>query len=92
MEERIDAHYLLRYALAVPSDRERCFKFNEIQGACMKSHDAKDHRASDQVAGQAKKPWVTPLLEIIALKSAENGRTGPKFDNRGGGQASGIRS
>jgi hypothetical protein len=39
----------------------------------MKSYDAKDHGASDQVAGQAKKPWVTPSLEIIALKSAESG-------------------
>ena len=39
----------------------------------MKSYDAKDHGASDQVAGQAKKPWITPSLEIIALKSAEGG-------------------
>jgi hypothetical protein len=39
----------------------------------MMSYDANDHGASDQIAGQAKKPWVTPSLEIIALKSAEGG-------------------
>ena len=39
----------------------------------MMSYDANDHGASDQIAGQAKKPWVTPSLEIIALKSAESG-------------------
>ena len=39
----------------------------------MKSYDVKDHGASDQIAGQAKKPWVTPSLQIIALKSAEGG-------------------
>jgi hypothetical protein len=49
------------------------FQIYGIQGAFMKSYDAKDHGASDQVAGQAKKPWVTPSLEIIALKSAESG-------------------
>ncbi len=41
----------------------------------MKSYDVKDHGASDQIAGQAKKPWVTPSLQIIALKSAEAGTT-----------------
>ena len=39
----------------------------------MKSHDVKDHGASDQVAGQAKKPWVTPSLQVIPLKNAEGG-------------------
>ena len=49
----------------------------------MKSYDAKDHGASDQVAGQAKKPWVTPSLEIIALKSAEAGSHFSKVDGPG---------
>jgi hypothetical protein len=48
----------------------------------MKSYDAKDHGASDQV-GQAKKPWVTPSLEIIALKSAEGGTHPSKVDGGG---------
>jgi hypothetical protein len=50
----------------------------------MKSYDAKDHGASDQVAGQGKKPWVTPSLEIIALKSAEGGTTPSRHDGNGG--------
>jgi len=49
----------------------------------MKSYDVKDHGASDQVAGQAKKPWVTPSLEIIALKSAEGGTHASKVDGAG---------
>ena len=48
----------------------------------MKSYDVQDHGASDQVAGQAKKPWVTPSLQIIALKSAESG-THPSTRRRG---------
>jgi hypothetical protein len=39
----------------------------------MKSHDVKDHGASDHITGQAKRPWVTPSLQIIALKNAEGG-------------------
>jgi len=35
----------------------------------MKSHDVHDHGAS----GQAKKPWVSPSLQVIALQSAEGG-------------------
>jgi hypothetical protein len=50
----------------------------------MKSYDAKDHGASDQVAGQAKKPWITPSLEIIALKSAEGGTHPSRHDGGGG--------
>ena len=48
----------------------------------MKSYDVKDHGASDQVAGQAKKPWVTPSVQIIALESAEHGGN-LKFDGTG---------
>lgn len=50
----------------------------------MMSYDANDHGASDQVAGQAKKPWVTPSLEIIALRSAEGGTHPAKLDGAGG--------
>jgi len=50
----------------------------------MKSYDAKDHGASDQIAGQAKKPWVTPSLEIIALQSAEGGIKPSHADGAGG--------
>jgi hypothetical protein len=50
----------------------------------MKSYDANDHGASDQVAGQAKRPWVTPSLEIIALQSAEGGTHPSKVDGAGG--------
>ncbi len=39
----------------------------------MKSHDVNDHGASDQNR-QAKKPWVTPSLQVIALQSAQSGR------------------
>jgi hypothetical protein len=49
----------------------------------MKSYDVNDHGASDRVAGQAKKPWVTPSLQIIALKSAEGGSRYSKVDGSG---------
>ena len=49
----------------------------------MKSYDVNDHGASDRVAGQAKKPWVTPSLQIIALKSAEGGTHFSKVDGSG---------
>jgi hypothetical protein len=49
----------------------------------MKSYDVQDHGVSDQVAGQAKKPWVTPSLQIIALESAEHGGTPAKVDGTG---------
>ena len=39
----------------------------------MNSDNLKDHGATDRLSGQAKKPWVTPSLQVIALKSAENG-------------------
>ena len=49
----------------------------------MMSYDANDHGVSDQIAGQAKKPWVTPSLEIIALKSAEGGTHPSHADGAG---------
>jgi hypothetical protein len=39
----------------------------------MNSDTIKDHGATDRLNGQARKPWVTPSLQIIALKSAEDG-------------------
>jgi hypothetical protein len=50
----------------------------------MKSHDVKDHGTADHIAGQAKKPWVTPSLQVIALKSAEGGTQPSKADGAGG--------
>ena len=41
----------------------------------MNSDTIKDHGATDRFDGQARKPWVTQSLQIIALKSAENGFT-----------------
>jgi hypothetical protein len=50
----------------------------------MKSYDVNDHGRSDHPTGQAKRPWVTPSLEIIALKSAEGGTHPSKVDGSGG--------
>jgi hypothetical protein len=49
----------------------------------MKSYEVKDHGVSDQVPGQAKKPWVAPSLQIIALESAEAGNPGRILDGHG---------
>jgi hypothetical protein len=50
----------------------------------MKSYDVQNHGVSDQVAGQAKKPWVTPSLQIIPLESAESGYRKSTIDGGGG--------
>jgi hypothetical protein len=50
----------------------------------MNSYDVQDHGATGQVNGQAKRPWVTPSLQIIALKSAESGNTHLSPDSHGG--------
>ena len=50
----------------------------------MKSNDVNYHGASDRSMDQAKKPWVTPSLEIIALESAESGTNPTKHDGGGG--------
>jgi hypothetical protein len=49
----------------------------------MNSDTIQDHGATDRLNGQARKPWVTPSLQIIALKSAENGRQIHKLDGIG---------
>jgi hypothetical protein len=50
----------------------------------MNSDNVKDHGATDRFNGQAKKPWVTPSLQIIAIQSAENGSTRRAPDSVGG--------
>jgi hypothetical protein len=50
----------------------------------MNSYDVKDHGATAQGNGQIKKPWVTPSLQIIALKSAESGAHLSRTDGSGG--------
>jgi hypothetical protein len=49
----------------------------------MNGDTIKDHGATDRLNGQARRLWVTPSLQIIALKSAENGNSG-KHDSHGG--------
>ncbi len=50
----------------------------------MNSYDVKDHGASDHQSGQARKPWVSPSLQVIALKSAESGTHLSHVDGNGG--------
>jgi hypothetical protein len=50
----------------------------------MKSNAVPEHGTSDRIIGQAKKPWVTPSLDVIALKSAEQGTTPARVDGNGG--------
>jgi hypothetical protein len=50
----------------------------------MNSDTIKDHGATDRLNGQARKPWVTPSLQVIALKSAENGSRQRAPDGPGG--------
>jgi hypothetical protein len=49
----------------------------------MNSDTIQDHGATDRLNGQARKPWVTPSLQIIALKSAENGKQQNRRDGFG---------
>jgi hypothetical protein len=50
----------------------------------MNSDTIKDHGATDRLNGQARKPWITPSLQIIDLKSAESGTQKHKIDGFGG--------
>ena len=50
----------------------------------MNGDTIKDHGATDRLNGQAKQPWVTPSLQVIALKSAENGSRNFAHDGPGG--------
>ena len=50
----------------------------------------KDRGATDRLNGQGKQPWVTPSLQIVALKSAEGGfRRTSVSDGPGGHSGSG---
>jgi hypothetical protein len=55
----------------------------------MNSDNLKDHGATDRLNGQARQPWVTPSLQIIALKSAESGFRHLSPDGPGGHQGRG---
>jgi hypothetical protein len=50
----------------------------------MNSYDVQDHGDTDRINGQAKKPWITPSLQVIALKSAESGSHLSRKDGGGG--------
>ena len=50
----------------------------------MNSDTIKDHGATDRLNGQTRQPWVTPSLQIIALKSAEGGHLHGTTDGPGG--------
>jgi hypothetical protein len=50
----------------------------------MNSNNVQDHGATGRLNGQDKKPWVTPSLQIIALKSAENNLQKGAHDGFGG--------
>jgi hypothetical protein len=50
----------------------------------MNSDNIQDHGVADRFNGQARKPWVTPSLQIIALKSAENHINRKTLDGAGG--------
>jgi hypothetical protein len=60
------------------------FQINGFRELSMNSDTIKDHGATDRLNGQARKPWVTPSLQIIALKSAENGFRRVAADGAGG--------
>jgi hypothetical protein len=46
----------------------------------MNSYDVQDHGATAHEMGHAKKPWITPSLQIIALKSAQSGTHNARID------------
>jgi hypothetical protein len=58
----------------------------------MNIHEVNDHGASGQLARQAKKPWVTPSLQVIAIASAENGINLSKVDGTSGSHSNQPRS
>jgi hypothetical protein len=50
----------------------------------MNSYDAQDHGDTDRIKGQGKRPWVTPSLQVMPLKSAEAGTHSSRRDGHGG--------
>jgi hypothetical protein len=53
----------------------------------MNSYNDQDRGATDRFTVQEKKPWVTPSLQIIALRSAEQGGQKGIHDGFGHGVA-----
>ena len=53
----------------------------------MNSYNDQDRGATERFTVQEKKPWVTPSLQIIALRSAENGGQKGAHDGFGKGVA-----
>jgi hypothetical protein len=51
----------------------------------MNSYNDQDRGATERFTVQEKKPWVTPSLQIIALRSAENGGQTGAHDGFGKG-------
>ena len=51
----------------------------------MNSYNDQDRGATERCTVQEKKPWVTPSLQIIALRSAENGGQKGAHDGFGKG-------
>jgi hypothetical protein len=50
----------------------------------MNSYDAQDHGDTDRIKRPGKRPWVTPSLQVIPLKSAEAGAHLSRKDGGGG--------
>jgi hypothetical protein len=46
----------------------------------MNSHDVQDNGGEALATSRDKKPWITPSLQIIALKSAESGTRNSHID------------
>jgi hypothetical protein len=53
----------------------------------MNSYNDQDRGATERFTVQEKKPWITPSLQIIALRSAENGGQKGAHDGFGKGVA-----
>jgi hypothetical protein len=51
----------------------------------MNSYNDQDRGATERFTVQDKKPWITPSLQIIALRSAENGGQKGAHDGFGKG-------
>ena len=51
----------------------------------MNSYNDQDRGETERFTVQDKKPWITPSLQIIALRSAENGTQKGAHDGFGKG-------
>jgi hypothetical protein len=57
----------------------------------MNSHNVRVHNKTEGLMVQPKRPWVKPLVEILALESAEGGQNIRRADS-GGSHATRPRS